>query len=115
MILIDKYALADPLLARLPPKTFMMAGHFKRRVPKGYKHARLTDSLERMDPELAQYYRPLRSIIRDPLFSWDRIQEIFAFNLGRYDHHLDDYVARRNEKSERWSLGRWDADEEEPE
>lgn len=106
VIIIDRYALADPLLARLPPKTFMMAGHFKRRVPRGYKHARLTGSLERMDPELAAYYRPLRSIVQDPLFSWDRIREIVAFNLGRYDHYLDAYVARH--KSEGWSIGTWE-------
>ena len=63
MIIIDTYALADPLLARLPPRTFMMIRHFKREVPPGYPYFRRTGSYYAMDPALAAYYRPLRTII----------------------------------------------------
>lgn len=91
-IIIDEYALSDPLLARLPPKGFRMAGHFRREVPEGYQTYRTTGSLEEMDPDLRQYYEPLRLIITGPLFNWKRIQAIWRFNMGEYDHHRDAYV-----------------------
>jgi arabinofuranosyltransferase len=94
-LIIDRYALSDPLLARLPPETFRMAGHFKRHVPDGYLTYRSTGSLDGMDPDLRRYYEPLRLIITGPLFNWKRIQAIWRFNLGAYDHHRDAYVATR--------------------
>ena len=48
-----------------------------------------------MDPDLRRYYEPLRLIITGPLFNWQRIQTIWRFNLGEYDHHRDAYVATR--------------------
>jgi arabinofuranosyltransferase len=94
-IIIDEYALSDPLLARLPPERFRMAGHFKRAVPAGYLTYRESGSLAGMDPDLRQYYEPLRLIITGPLFNWQRIQTIWRFNMGAYDHHRDAYVATR--------------------
>ena len=100
VILIDQWALADPLLARLPTVAVNLnkVGHFMRRVPDGYLHLRKTGSLEKMDPQLREYYRPLRSIISDPLFSWDRLRTIMAFNLGHYDHFRRDYLRARTHK-----------------
>jgi len=105
-IVIDRYALADPLLARLPPRGFLMAGHFARIVPAGYRHARRTGDLGLLDPMLAAYYRPLREIISGPLLSGHRLAEIVKFNLGFYDEHLDAYVARRSEAKDGGSLQR---------
>ena len=70
-------------------------GHFPRNIPRDYLFARKTGSLERMDPSLAKYYRPLRSITSDPLWSWGRITNIVAFNRGKYDHLLQEYLERR--------------------
>jgi hypothetical protein len=99
VILVDRIGLADALLARLPPKpppqpwdSSHLMGHFRREVPEGYVHARETGSLEEMDPEIREYYRPLRSIISDPLFSWKRLRTVVAFNLGRYDRHRDAFL-----------------------
>jgi len=105
MVIIDRYALSDPLLARLPPRQFVMVGHFRRELPAGYRHARRTGDLSAMDPELAAYYAPLRVIVSGPLLGADRLRAIVAFNLGRYDHHRDAYVARRSEADPRWRLG----------
>jgi hypothetical protein len=58
-----------------------------------------------MDPALAAYYRPLRTIISGPLFSLERLREVVAFNLGRYDGHLEEYIAHRSQQDGRWSLG----------
>ena len=103
-IIIDQYALSDPLLARLPPESFRMAGHFRRAVPEGYETYRTTGSLEGMDPDLRQYYEPLRLIITGPLFNWQRIQTIWRFNLGAYDHHRDAYVATREREKQEAAL-----------
>ena len=114
-IIIDRMALSDPLLARLPPKSFDKMGHFQREVPEGYKHARLTNELDQMNPHLREYYRPLRTIIQGPLFSWDRIAEIYRFNRGYYDHHLDEYCKFRSRQPGRWAIGTEPAEETEPE
>jgi hypothetical protein len=93
-LLIDLYGLSDPLLARLPPEPeFICIGHFKRAMPAGYEYARRTGSLEQMDPDLAAYYAPLRSIVSDPLFSTTRLGHLVRFLLGGYDAHLEAYTA----------------------
>jgi len=94
--LIDLHGLSDPLLARLPPeKEFLFIGHFRRELPVGYEHARRSGSLEQMDPDLAEYYRPLRSVVSGPLFSAERLGHIAGLQLGRYDDHLEAYLERR--------------------
>jgi arabinofuranosyltransferase len=50
--IVDKLALADPLLAELPlemPNRWR-SGHLPRVIPRGYVHARKTGSLAQMDP-----------------------------------------------------------------
>jgi hypothetical protein len=47
-----------------------------------------------MDPDLAQYYEPLRLIISGPLFSMERLAVLACFQLGCYDHYRDAYLAR---------------------
>ena len=41
------------------------------------------------DAALAEYYTHLSTIIRGPIWSAERWREIFAMNLGRYDHLID--------------------------
>lgn len=106
MIIIDRLALSDPLLARLPPRQVHMVGHFEREVPAGYREARRSGDLGEMDPALAAYYRPLREIVSGPLFSARRLAEIVRFNLGGYDEHLDAYVARRRQEERDWERER---------
>ena len=101
-IIIDRLALTDPLLARFPPRPQLavlgMMDHFKREVPQGYKVARRSDTLEKMHPELRAYYEPLQRILRDPLFSAERLRTIVDFYLGRYDAHLDAYIEHRRKR-----------------
>jgi arabinofuranosyltransferase len=101
-IIIDRLALTDPRLARFPPRPQLavlgMMDHFKREVPQGYKVARRSDTLEKMHPELRAYYEPLQRILRDPLFSAERLRTIVDFNLGRYDAHLDAYIEHRRKR-----------------
>lgn len=105
VIWIDRFALTDPLLARLPitPSNIVFftdgwrVGHYSRQTPTGYVHAVRTGETTRMDPALAAYYAKLRLIVSGPLFSLERLKTILLFNLGEYDHYLVDYIKRRNQ------------------
>jgi arabinofuranosyltransferase len=91
--IIDPLGLSDPLLARLPvAEDHWRIGHHLRKIPQGYRRVHKTGSLDRLPLSLAQYYQPLHSIITDPLFDWQRLTTILWFNLGKYDHYLEEYI-----------------------
>jgi arabinofuranosyltransferase len=95
---VDEYALADPLLARLPvyDPVFWRIGHFSRVLPKGYMETLEEGTIQISDPNLAKYYEKLSFIITGPLWNWDRIVEIWKFNTGQYDYLVNAYVATGN-------------------
>jgi arabinofuranosyltransferase len=89
-IIVDLWALTDPLLARLPaenPNNWRV-GHVGRAVPKGYLETLETGKNQFQDKHLAEFYDHLSVITRGPLFSWERLKTIWRFNLGSYDHLL---------------------------
>lgn len=86
---VDNWALADPLLARLPAKDEeWRIGHFERAIPDGYIATLESGENQIKDKNLAQYYDSLGLIIRGPIFNWERIKVILKMNLGYYDHLL---------------------------
>lgn len=89
--IIDQCGLTDALLARLPARYDVnwRAGHFNRAVPEGYVGTVHTGSNLLVDPNLALYYDKLRMLISGPIFSWTRLQEIWRFNTGQYNHLID--------------------------
>jgi arabinofuranosyltransferase len=88
--LIDKMALADPLLSRInhPPDKSWRIGHFSRELPKGYIESIKNDTNAISDADLNKLYAAIRIITRSPLFSRGRIEEILKFNLGHYNGYL---------------------------
>ena len=115
-IIVDIYALSDPLLARLPvrdPEEWRI-GHFDRIVPDGYlerlaaldlTHADMhaygipesAGELERIrllsrrnpiaPANLNELYRRLAIVTQtEDLWSAERLRTILLFNLGAYDH-----------------------------
>ncbi len=88
--IVDRYALADPLLARLPAKTSekWRIGHFERAVPEGYLQTLRTGVNQIQNPNLAAYYDALALITRGPLFSRARLLAIWKMNTGQFDHLL---------------------------
>lgn len=99
VIFIDKFALGEPLLARLPMKAGeWRIGHFERAIPEGYVTARSTGDTGEMDESLAQYYLRLRKILADPLFSPTRLRTIWGFQTGEYAPLRNDYVTRHCEE-----------------
>ena len=93
--IIDKVALSDPLLARLPAcqTDRWVSGHFHRILPDGYLESVENNDNRIVHPALHAYYDHLRRITRGPLFNLKRSRDIVLFNLGCFDSLLDEYVA----------------------
>jgi arabinofuranosyltransferase len=86
---IDNYALADPLLARLPVRNkYWQIGHFYRDLPDGYYETLETGKNQIVDPDLALYYSKLTILTQGRLRDVSRLVEIWKFNTGQYDHLL---------------------------
>jgi len=85
---IDRNALSDPLLARLPVSEALYfefyAGHFFRDMPAGYLESCRVGRNLIEDPLIRDYYGKLLNITRGPLFSVARARDIWELNFGRY-------------------------------
>jgi arabinofuranosyltransferase len=91
---IDKFALADPLLSRLPARAGSRIGHFERRLPEGYVESIATGRNLVADPDLRAYYDDIRAASRDPVFAPGRLGRLLALNSGLADGRLDAYLER---------------------
>lgn len=78
--IVDFYALADPLLARLPAIAPWRIGHFQRVVPPDYMDSLRSGDNRFQNPGLASLYDQLCLITRGPLFSAARWRAIWAMN-----------------------------------
>lgn len=88
---LDKLALADPLLARLPAmrKVNWRIGHYERFMPEGYLQTLHLGRNVIADPKLALYYDKLSLIVKGRLFDPQRLIEIWKMNTGQYDDLID--------------------------
>lgn len=90
--IVDILALADPLLARLPPIKSSRIGHFERIVPYGYPNTLDSGVNTIRDKNLAVYYDKLSVITRGELFSMKRLIEIWKMNTGKYNTLIKAYL-----------------------
>ena len=85
---IDRNALSDPLLARLPVSESLyfefFASHFFRELPGGYLESRREKRNLIADPLIHEYYDKLLNVTAGPIFSAARARDIWDLNLGRY-------------------------------
>jgi hypothetical protein len=88
---VDRWALADALIARLPP-VFGKYGHFLRVIPRGYVETLASGEDLIVDRDLAEYYRPLRILISGPLWDVERLKLIWRFNTGAFEPLRDHYA-----------------------
>jgi arabinofuranosyltransferase len=90
---MDALGLGEPYLAHLPGYVNPKAppGHYVRVSPPGYQESILSDTIRIENRRLAAYYRAIRAITRDPLFSPHRWKEILKLNLGLYHDLTLDY------------------------
>jgi tetratricopeptide (TPR) repeat protein len=99
--IVDGFALADPLLARLPVRSVRWRiGHFIRTIPDGYLQTLARRKNMIKDARLATYYDRLGFIIRGDLFSVKRLGEVVDMNLGRYDARLEPFFKAREHQVE---------------
>jgi arabinofuranosyltransferase len=79
---VDQCALADPLLARLPPKNNPMwrPGHFLRQLPTDYVTAVRHESTYLVETDVASLYAKIFVVTRAPLFDESRWKAILQLN-----------------------------------
>lgn len=107
--LIDPYAIGDPLLSKLPTDTFWWighkqpsdwkmwrVGHFARSIPDGYVETQKNKFNCIKNEYLRKYYNHLSILIKGNVFSFQRLAEIWNFNLGKYNFLLDKYRTSRD-------------------
>ena len=85
---IERNALSDPLLARLPVSESLyfefFASHFFRELPGGYLESRREKRNLIADPLIHDYYDKLMNVTAGPIFSASRVRDIWDLNFGRY-------------------------------
>jgi arabinofuranosyltransferase len=89
---VDKYALSDPLLARLPKvsttQSHFRPGHLDRSVPEGYLLSLRTQQNQIQDEEIAALWDDVRIATRAPLLDPQRWRAIRGTMLcGRAHRH----------------------------
>lgn len=95
--ILDRYALGEPLLARIPYqnpfeiKKVFRPGHNGRDFPAGLKDSLKTGENRIVHPALKLYFDKLRIITKDDIFSWNRLYEILKMNAGKYDYLINEY------------------------
>lgn len=83
---VDRYALGDPFLARLPVAKLPgppRPGHHARIAPPGYVISLKAGEAKLVDPDLEELWRMTRSVHSGPLFTLQRWRDIWALNTGR--------------------------------
>ncbi|MDA8020337.1 MAG: hypothetical protein MPN21_23100 [Thermoanaerobaculia bacterium] len=81
-IVIDRFALADPLLARLPAdEDWKRIGHFRRSLPAGYEDSLKSDSNQIQNPFVHRLYDDLRLVTQGSLWAPGRWSAILRLNL----------------------------------
>ncbi|MEM1000120.1 MAG: hypothetical protein AAGN35_23900 [Bacteroidota bacterium] len=84
--LVDRLALTDPLLARIPNRYMpdWRPGHFERMLPPGYLATLKSGTNQLADPALEELYDDLKRVTQGPLWSGERLQAIFKLNFKDY-------------------------------
>ena len=97
--IVDRNALSDPLLARLPvsPRLYFefYVGHYFRDLPEGYLETLESGSNHLTDPVLHQYYDRLKDVLSGPLFSMARFRSMWYLTAGAGRDIAERYESRR--------------------
>jgi arabinofuranosyltransferase len=86
---IDRFALGDAFLARLPAEPGWNIGHLSRRLPGGYKDTIATGRNVIVEPGVAALYDRISLLTRAPLFSARRLHAIWRLQFGGYGDLLE--------------------------
>lgn len=80
--IIDRNALSDPFLARLPPRPGWRVGHYTRDVPPEYEESRRQDQNRLQDAELRRLYDQVQLVTRGGIWSGARLRAIAELMWG---------------------------------
>jgi len=80
--IIDRNALCDPFLARLPASSPWRIGHFMREVPDEYLESWRTRTNLLADPGLRELFDEVRALTGGPIWSRRRMSAALQLNLG---------------------------------
>lgn len=85
--LIDRYALTDALLARLPVRYAKgwRPGHWDRPIPKGYRATLRSGRFQFADPDIGACFERVRAVHAGPLFTAERWAAIWTLNTQGCD------------------------------
>lgn len=85
--LIDRYALTDALLARLPVRyaAGWRPGHWDRPIPPGYRASLRSGRLQLEDPDIAACFVRVRAVHSGPLFTTARWRALWTLNTRGCD------------------------------
>ncbi len=83
---VDAWALADPLLARVPyvPVEGWRVGHYPRRLPDGYYESLQQNRNLIRDPALRAAYADIRLVTRAPVFAEGRAGAVWRLLTGAH-------------------------------
>ncbi|TGK04391.1 hypothetical protein EHO58_10805 [Leptospira selangorensis] len=87
--IVDKFALADPLLARLSGSGRI--GHKKRKIPEGYVDGLKKGENGILDPGLKQYYEGILKLTHGPIFTIERWNLFWKYQFGEYRKYTKEY------------------------
>jgi arabinofuranosyltransferase len=98
-VIVDRLALSDPLIARLPAlrDPTWRVGHYLRAVPDGYLESVRTGTCAMRDEDLCTLFDHLQRVTRAPLFSEGRFESIAFLTFGEWRALVDDDAYRRPE------------------
>jgi arabinofuranosyltransferase len=105
---LDLYALADPLRARMPAlerdplmphfstrvTVAHRPGHYMRRIPPGYVATLVTGTNALRDADLASFWEDVRRVTRGSLWAADRWGAIWRLQLGARDARIRRWAER---------------------
>jgi arabinofuranosyltransferase len=100
--IIDRFALGDALLARLPAEPAWYAGHVPRRLPDGYRESVAYRRNAIVEPGVHALYERIRLITQAPVFSPHRLHAIWRLNTDGFRNLLEGttYAEQRVRASE---------------
>jgi arabinofuranosyltransferase len=83
-LIVDRWALADPFLARIPFRADgrFRVGHYRRTPPPGYLESRVAGRNLVTDPALHARYDDVQRVTTGPLFAGARWRAIWRLHLG---------------------------------
>ena len=100
---IDRFAISNPILARLPittnsidaiTGTHWRIGHFPRELPDGYIESLESGENRINDQEISELYDKLQLITRGNLLDRDRLKAIWRMNTGRWGLWIQTLTSR---------------------